>query len=437
MSSIITIYSPFASNRLTYVLDWIFKTRLGISYALTHNVADINTDTNCIVYGSFNKGVVSIPSSALLQQVTIQQHEIKTGAWKDLPTLYANEDVNYTLPFDFFSAVFFLLSRYEEYFPFVADKHGRYPATDSILYKNNLLEQPIIDEWIHQLRIVLIQKGILVTEPQFSFLPTYDIDIAWSYKNKGLKRSIGGFVKDIISGRIGSAISRLTSFTTADKDPYYSFESITTLHKKYNYTPIYFVLAALQTGEFDKNISPLHPAMKQLIQQFSHEGILGVHPSYNMNTSLQLLNNEKSTLEKIGGITITQSRQHYIRLWFPLTYRQLIAAGINDDYSMGYGTHLGFRAGTGSTFRWYDLEKEETTNLYVHPFCFMDSTAHYELNLEAEDAFKKLEKMSAILKNTNSTLVSVFHNFSLGTDTEWKGWSEAYAGFLKRMAKQN
>lgn len=434
MNPTITIYSPFTSNRLTYVLDWIFKTRIGISYTLTNYMADIDASTNSIVYGSTHETAISIPSSGLLHKTGIQQHQIETGKWNGITTLYAAEG-NYTIPFDIFSAVFFLISRYEEYYSFAPDKHGRYPATDSILCKNNILEQPVIDEWVEQLRAVLIQKGIFTTTPEFSFLPTYDIDIAWSYKNKGLKRSIGGFVKDILSGRISAAINRLTA--TSDKDPYYSFDSIAALHKKHNYTPIYFVLAALQTGEFDKNISPSHPAMKRLIQQFSHEGILGVHPSYNTNTNTQLLNNEKTTLEKISGITITQSRQHYIRLWFPHTYRQLIATGITDDYSMGYGTHLGFRAGTGNPFRWYDLGKEEVTNLYVHPFCFMDSTAHYELNLTAQDAFKRLEKMSASSKNTNSRLITVFHNFSLGTDAEWKGWAEAYAAFLKRMAKQN
>jgi hypothetical protein len=431
MGSTINIYTPFASNRLVYVLDWIFKTRIGVSYALTHNIADINADAHCILYGSIKEGVISIPSSGLLQETSIEQHEIKRAEWKGITTLYATDDTNYTIHFDIFSAIFFLLSRYEEYFPFTPDKHGRYPATDSILYRNNVLEQPLVDEWIHQLRILLVQKGILITVPQFSFLPTYDIDIAWSYKNKGLKRSIGGFVKDILSGRIGNALNRL--MISADNDPYYSFENIAALHKKHNYTPIYFVLAALQAGEFDKNISPQHPAMKRLIQQFSHEGILGVHPSYNMNKKTELLIEEKSTLEKISGITITQSRQHYIRLWLPNTYRQLITAGITDDYSMGYGTHLGFRAATGSSFRWYDLEKEETTSLYIHPFCFMDSTAHYELKLTVKEAFSRLGKMSTALKKAHSRLITVFHNFSLGTDVEWKG----VAGGLRRIIKKN
>jgi len=57
-------------------------------------------------------------------------------------------------------------------------------------------------------------------------------------------------------------------------------------------------------------------------------------------------------------LVITQSRQHYIRFNLPEGYQRLIAAGITDDYSMGYGSVNGFRASVASSFYWYDLEKE-------------------------------------------------------------------------------
>ena len=104
--------------------------------------------------------------------------------------------------------------------------------------------------------------------------------------------------------------------------------------------------------------------------------------------------------------------------------------GIEYDYSMGYATHLGFRAGTSHSFVWYDLLREKTTELNVTPFCFMDATAHYELKLSADEAFSRLHAMQQLLQKINGTLITVFHNFSLGTDKEWEGWQEKYASFL-------
>lgn len=434
MSNPILIYSPFTSKRLLYVLDWVFKSRLGIDYILTHTQP--GDSDFYISYGAVANGGICIPSYGLLQQTGIKLHDIKTGDWNSIPTIYAFSEPGYHLPFDFFSAIFFLLSRYEEYYPYTADKHGRYPAKDSILCINSWLERPLVDEWVEAFRVLLEKKGNAVIAPkQFSFLPTYDIDIAWSYKNKGFIRSIGAAAKDLLHGNLTTVIDRIAVLSGSKKDPYYSFDSISALHKKYKYSPVYFVLAANQTGPFDKNISPANPGMQKLIRFFSHDGVLGIHPSYEMNNTDSLLSNEKNTLEKISGIKITQSRQHYIRLWLPQTYRQLVHAGITDDYSMGYGTHIGFRAGTGNIFRWYDIEKEEPAALHIHPFCFMDSTAHYEMNLSAPEAFERLGKMAALLKKAHSPLTTVFHNFSLGTDAEWKGWAEAYALFLEKMAK--
>ncbi len=104
---------------------------------------------------------------------------------------------------------------------------------------------------------------------------------------------------------------------------------------------------------------------------------------------------------------------------------------------MGYGSHLGFRAGTGNSFLWFDLEKDMATQLRVHPFCFMDTTAHYEAKLSPAEAFARLEAMSKVLEKTGSTLITVFHNFSLGTSNEWKGWRQAYEHFLGEKTTQH
>jgi hypothetical protein len=62
----------------------------------------------------------------------------------------------------------------------------------------------------------------------------------------------------------------------------------------------------------------------------------------------------------------------------------------------------------------------------------MDTTAHYEMGLSVEEAFEKLLYFKNSLQKINGLLLTVFHNFSLGTDKEWEGWAEAYADFIKK-----
>ena len=71
------------------------------------------------------------------------------------------------------------------------------------------------------------------------------------------------------------------------------------------------------------------------------------------------------------------SRQHFIRFTLPDTYRQLINAGIKEEFSMGYGSVNGFRASVALPFYWFDLEKNEATSLLVYLFCFMDANSFF------------------------------------------------------------
>lgn len=430
------IYSPKQSNRLQFVLDWVFGERLKTVYKLTHNADEIASAARGIFYGHISVNSLSIPDAGLLWENNIMAHNIVWGHWNELPTLYAQDNSGFTLPFDIFSAIFFLISRYEEYYSFTPDKHGRYPATESLLYKNGLLQRPVIDEWLQQLRKLLAESfDIKTPAPAFSFQPTYDIDIAWSYKNKGALRSIGAAAKNIVSGNFDQFKERNSVLSGKQSDPYDSYNFIEQLHTSYNLHPIFFILSAQETTAFDKNISPDVAEMRSLIQHLGAGSTIGIHPSYYTDKKKGLLKKEKAALENIIGKNITVSRQHYIKLQLPDTYRLLMDLGITEDHSMGYGTHLGFRAGTSQPFLWFDLENNIATSLRVFPFCFMDTTAHYEQRLSATEAFIVLEKLSGQLQACGGMLITIFHNFSLGTDGEWRGWPELYSGFIAKRAK--
>jgi hypothetical protein len=115
----------------------------------------------------------------------------------------------------------------------------------------------------------------------------------------------------------------------------------------------------------------------------------------------------------------------------PETYRKLIAAGIDRDFSMGYGGANGFRASIASSFYWYDLEEEKQTELHVFPFCFMDANSFYEHQQTPAATFSELMGYYRKIKRVNGLMITVWHNHFFGTDPLFSGWKEVYEVFLK------
>ncbi len=429
----IVVYSAHNSRRLEYVLDWALKERLRLDYTITHN----EQESAHISYGKILQQGISIPDRGLLWQTGKEHNTIATGEWNNIPTLFSVDDTGYSLPFDLLSAIFFLLSRYEEYDNYKPDKHNRYPATQSLLHKHGWLQRPLVDEWVAEIRKLLHKKsGLSVASPYFSFQPTYDIDMAYSHIHKGASRIVGAYMRAFLKGDLRQIAERTKVLKKKQKDPFDSFRWLRQLHREYDAKPLYFVLSATKTTAFDKNIHPQHPAMMRVIKNLVKDGSIGIHPSY-YSTENSVMKEEMRLLESISGKDVRISRQHYIRIKIPETCRQLLHNNIREDYSMGYGSHFGFRAGTGNSFLWYDLENDMITDLRIHPFCFMDTTAHYEAKLSVPDAFEKLNAMSKILERTGSTLITVFHNFSLGTSHEWKGWRQAYEHFMQEKLNKH
>ena len=73
--------------------------------------------------------------------------------------------------FDLFAAIFFLLSRYEEYLPHSKDQYGLYAHENSIAYKEGFLHQPLINIWLEDFRKLLEKKfsGIVLPKKYIFF----------------------------------------------------------------------------------------------------------------------------------------------------------------------------------------------------------------------------------------------------------------------------
>jgi hypothetical protein len=280
-----------------------------------------------------------------------------------------------------------------------------------------------------ELRAIMlnIQPKLIFLKPVFSFTPTYDIDIAYSYLGKGFWRNLFGAVNDTLHFKIRSVHERLKVLRGQLIDPYDAYPSLDELHKKYRLKPIYFFLVG-DGGKLDRNLPVDSSSMQSLIANSKSKYEVGVHPSVNSHKNLGILQRE------VARVTSNKSRFHYIKYTLPQSYRNLIQCGITDDYSMGYGSINGFRASTSYPFKWFDVEKNEATDLLIHSFCYMECNSRFEQKDTAEEAFQELVALYHEVKKVNGNFIMIWHNFSLGSDTPWNGWKEMYEKALIEIA---
>jgi hypothetical protein len=76
-------------------------------------------------------------SAWIVNETGIHEQKINCSEWKGKKIFFATAG---DIPFDIFSAAFYLLSRYEEYLPHELDEYGRYSHTGSIAYKEDFLK---------------------------------------------------------------------------------------------------------------------------------------------------------------------------------------------------------------------------------------------------------------------------------------------------------
>lgn len=429
------VYSSGITSRLKYITQLILGDILGLKFRITADVEEFIGSTEaklCYNNRSITQKECHVVPSGLLYERGINIHQINIIDFADTKAMFPVYTRDTCLPFDIFSAAFYLVSRYEEYLPYIRDEHGRFSAFSSLAYQKGFLQVPVVNVWAKELGKMLrmLYPTLPIRSHHFKFVPTIDIDAAWAFRHKGFYRSLGGFIKDIRALDPDGFIRRYRSLIHKEADPFDSYEYMHGIHRLYGLHPIYFILFA-GYDEFDKNTPVSNMPFQRLIKSLSDEGEVGIHPSYASNKNESLLSVEIENLSDVLHREVTCSRQHFLKLHLPDTYRNLINQDITDDYTMGFAAQTGFRAGMCTPFRWFDLEMERSTNLLIHPFAVMDGTLRDYLKIEASDAMNHIRPLIEAVRSVGGTFISLFHNESLSEWRRWKGWRQVYEEMLR------
>ena len=435
------VYTHKITPRLTYTFRHIFVRILNIDVNFTNKIEEfIGHDGPKISYTKQALGSeLFVKSNDLLFNQGIDYIDINLVKWEEEPCFFQT-NFSAEVPCDIFAASFYLMSRYEEYLPHVKDQYERFPASESLAYQHKFLDKPVIDIWAYKFREILIlhfenyKDDLKSSVRKFNYISTIDIDNAYQFKHKGFTRSIGGILKDLTQFDLHSIWMRFLVVFNIRRDPYDMYKKLLQMKKKYGIKTIFFFLLG-DYSTFDKNISPGNTSYKLLIKNIADYAEVGVHPSYfSMKNELKI-KKEKEILEGIVNFPIKRSRQHYLRIEVPETYQHLVDLEISEEYSMGYASHYGFRASTCTPFYFYDLDFEIQTPLKVFPFAAMDATLNDYLNFTPKKAFNTIMKLAKEVRKVDGTLITIFHNESVGGSGRWRGWGRVYESLLIELSK--
>lgn len=425
------VYSHKTTARFKYIAEVVLGKLCGIETAFTSDREMFSTHPGPrMAYAHDVTADITVIPHTLLFEKGIKPQNISISKWNGIPVLFKNQSAE--IPFDIFAASFFLLSRYEEYLPHITDKYNRFEADSSIAAQNDFLHLPVVNLWAIELKKIIKQKypALRQKENSYRYISTIDIDNAWAFKHKGFVRTAGAFAKAFLRANFTDAKERLLSLAGQMSDPYDTYEHILSIQKKYKLEMCWFFLLG-NYGTNDKNISANNPAFQALIKHTQDHADTGIHPSFGSNESFRQLKTEVARLARISHKEVSKSRQHFLKLHLPDTYKNLIKCGIQEDYSMGYASRIGFRAGICSPFKWYDLDMEDETTLEIIPFCIMDATLHLYMKLSPQKAVEESSKIIHEIKKANGCCVTLWHNETLSDWREWKGWRGVYEEVVK------
>jgi len=420
------IYTQKSSYRISYVFKHICTRVLGIEVDFTSVIEEFIAHAGPkLSYGKKPLGnEFFLQSYGLLTQQGFDSIDITVKSWEETKCFFSVGESS-KLPFDIFSASFYMLSRYEEYLPHVKDEKGRFPATESLAFKEDFLQYPVVDIWAYKFKELL-----KTTFPQLSFtkraMTVYNIIDAsqpFIYKQKGALRSCIGFAKDLFKFKLRAVFTRSGVLFGFKEDSYDTFDWI--INKVKDSTTklsIFFLLG--ESINFNEGTNARREQFKMLIKTVSDYKQVGLIFSIASLKKFDILKKEKQQLEHITnrGLISSMNTQYLVSL--PENYRNLVELEVERDFTMVFENKIGFRAGSCTPFLFYDLDYEIVTPLIIHPLAITTKA------LQGKRDTEKVKKVNAILnsvKSVDGTFSIVFTNRDFSSIKRNRVWRNLFS----------
>jgi hypothetical protein len=390
----ILIYVPKITPRINYTFRQVCKRILGFNISFTTKIETfIGYKGVKFSYANQRLGnEIYIQSHGLLLEQGVNDVEVSVSEWDNEPYFFRTSKQS-DIPFDIFSASFYLMTRYEEYLPHVKNTKGNFPASESLAFQNEFLTKPIINIWMLKFADILKDKfeDVEINLPAKSLQVNIGVEKAFKFRKHGISRSFVGFSSDLFRFKFREIYSRLKTWFKPQNDPYDVYDELVNFKSELGFGMDFM----FQLGNYSihtKNINFRKRIYKKLIKSMGDHCEIGLLPSHEAIYDFEQLKKEIKRFEQIANHELRSLMIKDRGLNFPEYYVNLYKTDISKEFSMGYFDQVGFRAGTCTPFLFYDLNLEQASPIEIRPYYISSMAFNSISNDELSSIIKQNEK---------------------------------------------
>jgi hypothetical protein len=282
---------------------------------------------------------------------------------------------------DIVASAFFWISRYEETLIGERDEFGRIPQRLLLAVREEITDRPLVDEYRALLEgwLEALGSGAPLRRPPFRALITHDVDSGVGVRGvrENLENAARTFYREAIrGGRFGTGLAGFADWTlkaVGVRKEADLFGDITRLDAEFGF-PSFFFLMSNGTNPVDATYDVLGDDCRRAIAAIHDAGgKVGYHVGLDAHRRPGQLAAEWERLRQADPSAWPASRSHFLSFFPPKTWRDLVAAGLRVDSTLGYSDHMGFGGGTCRPFRPFDVERREVLPVWEIPMTLMDN----------------------------------------------------------------
>ena len=285
-------------------------------------------------------------------------------------------------------------------------------------------------------------------DKSFAVCLTHDVDVLSAYSLHQNMRRAKNILKTWSQQKSKQNLILLTESLEASlrgflkgEDPFNQFEKWLELEAQYNAHSTFFFTPEI-TGEphftdcWYRYSDTLRFEGKKitganLIREIHSRGMeIGLHPSWNASTNIDIMRDQKQQLEEVLGEPIYSVRQHWLRFDNFLTPAVQSAAGFRFDSSVGLNDNVGFRRGTSYPFPLMDLKNDQKLPLWEMPLIIQDGAMFHHrkgMRLNHTMALEYITTLAGRVRETGGVLTVLWHPDTISQPVYWDTYRKTLA----------